>query len=150
MTATNTIYHGFHRDLFLGVHDLNATDAVLLTLHTSTYTPNQDTHDLFSELTNELATANGYTNGGMALANEAVSLASGTTTFDADDLTINVVTANLVWRYAVLHNTTPTTPLDPLMCYILGDDTPADVTTTPGNDLVFQWNASGIITATTA
>jgi hypothetical protein len=44
------------------------SDALKWTLHTSTYTPNQDTHVFQSDLTNELSTAGGYTAGGLALA----------------------------------------------------------------------------------
>lgn len=50
-----------------------ATDSVKVALCTSSYTPNQDTHVFFSDVTNELATAGGYTAGGVALAGKSVS-----------------------------------------------------------------------------
>lgn len=40
------------------------SDALKWTLHTSTYTPNKDTHAYVSDLTNELGTGGGYTAGG--------------------------------------------------------------------------------------
>ena len=49
------------------------SDDIRLTLHTSSYTPNLDTHDYVDDLTNELSTANGYTNGGLALTTEAIT-----------------------------------------------------------------------------
>jgi hypothetical protein len=39
------------------------SDALTWTLHTSTYAPNQDTHQFVSDLTNELAAGSGYTQG---------------------------------------------------------------------------------------
>jgi hypothetical protein len=44
------------------------SDALVWTQHTSTYAPNQDTHEYVSSLTNELSTAGGYTAGGLAIA----------------------------------------------------------------------------------
>jgi hypothetical protein len=52
--------------------DLEA-DTLRMTLHTGTYVPNQDTDDFFNDATNELATANGYTAGGVTLASSALS-----------------------------------------------------------------------------
>lgn len=44
------------------------SDALKWTVHTSTYAPNQDTHEFVSSLTNELPTGGGYTAGGLAIA----------------------------------------------------------------------------------
>lgn len=148
MAATNTIYDNFHENLFLG--DMGALDADTLkvALTTSTYTPAEATHDAFADVTNELATANGYTSGGATLAGVTVVLSAGTTTLDANDTVWTASGGSITARYAVLYNDTPTTPTaDPLICYILLDDTPADVTATDGNTLTLQWNASGIVTA---
>lgn len=43
------------------------SDAITLTLHTATYSPNLDTHAYVSDLTNELASGGGYTPGGVVL-----------------------------------------------------------------------------------
>lgn len=45
------------------------------------YTPNQDTHDYFNDVT-DLATANGYTDNGLLLANKASSTTANVWTFD--------------------------------------------------------------------
>jgi hypothetical protein len=58
-----------------GAIDLDS-DTFKATLHTATYTPDQDADDFYNDATNELSTANGYTSGG-------VTLASVTLTYDA-------------------------------------------------------------------
>ena len=52
--------------------DFNS-DTLVWTLHTSTYTPNLDTHANVSDLTNELSTGGGYTSGGLAIASPAMT-----------------------------------------------------------------------------
>lgn len=49
------------------------SDDIVLTLHTSSYTPDLDTHDYVSDLSNELSTAGGYTAGGAALASKTLT-----------------------------------------------------------------------------
>jgi hypothetical protein len=57
------------------------SDALVWTLHTSTYAPNQDTHAFVSDLTNELATGGGYTQG--TVSGGGLAIASPTVTYTA-------------------------------------------------------------------
>lgn len=49
------------------------SDALYLTLHTSSYVPNLDTHVFVSDLTNEVANGNGYTTGGVLLSSKTLT-----------------------------------------------------------------------------
>jgi hypothetical protein len=49
------------------------SDTLKATLHTSTYTPNLDTHAYASSLTNELTTSGGYTAGGATVSGWSVT-----------------------------------------------------------------------------
>ncbi len=49
------------------------SDSIKVTLHTSTYTPNLDTHSYVSDLTNELAASGGYSTGGTTLGSVAIT-----------------------------------------------------------------------------
>lgn len=144
MAASITFYQSFREYLGDGTIDLDThTFKVLLT--SSSYTPNAGTHTQISDITNELSTANGYTAGGETLS--ATWVRSGATvTFDATDTVWTASGGSIVARYAVIYDDTTTSPADALVAYILLDTTPADVTTTAGNTLTLQWNASGIFT----
>lgn len=65
-TAPFLPYGNFPAKLANKEIDLDS-DAITLTLHTSTYAPNLDTHAYVSDLTNELAAGSGYATGGVAL-----------------------------------------------------------------------------------
>ncbi len=121
---------------------------VKVTLHTSTYTF-ATTHSVYADLTNELSTANGYTNGGATLGTISWDHTGGTATFDAADTVWTAAGGSIVARRAVIRVVgTINSQVDPLIASILLDTTPADVTTTDGNTLTLQWNASGIFTVT--
>lgn len=79
------------------------TDTFKLTLHTATWTPNQDTNDFYDDATNELATASGYTSGGVTLASVAVTYdsASQQVRFDVADPSWTF-SANVTWRYGLV------------------------------------------------
>ena len=115
-------------------------------LHLSTYTPNLNTHTVRADLTNEHANANGYTTGGATIGSITWVSSSGTATYDSADVQWTASGGSIVARYAVIYDDTPSSPLDPLLCYSLLDTTPGDVTATNGNTFTIQMNASGIFT----
>lgn len=122
------------------------TDTVKVALCTSTYTPAQDTHDYFNDITNEV-TGTGYTAGGATLANKTVGYTAGTnvTKFDADDTswTSSTITA----RYAIIYvDTAGASTTDPLIGYV---DFGADVSSSSGTFSI-TWDAAGIFTVTVA
>ncbi len=94
-------------------------------------------------VTNELATANGYTSGGQTVA-VTWSRSGGTVTFDCADGVWAASGGAITGRYAYIVDTT-TTP-DEVVCHSLLDNTPADVTASDGNNFTVQVNASGVFT----
>lgn len=110
-------------------------------------TSNCDTltaHDALADLTNQVATAFGYTQDTKA-ATLAVSESAGTTTVDE--------TSNPVWtasggsitaRFAVIYDDTHADKMP--VCVCLLDTAPADVTATDGNTFTITINASGLFT----
>lgn len=137
----NAIFNSFKRDIQNGSIDLD-TDTVKLMLVTATYTPNIDTHTKRSDVTNEVSGA-GYTSGGVALANKAVTQnnTSDKGVFDADDIVIS--TATITARGAVLYKSRGgASSADELIAYL---DFGSDITSTAGNFNI-AFDATGIIT----
>jgi hypothetical protein len=94
----------------------------------------------YAALTNEVANANGYTTGGIAV----VLTLAGTTTVTVDITTDPVWTASggsIVARFAVIYEVAGN-----VLCWSTLDTTPADVTATSGNTLTVAANASGVFT----
>lgn len=146
MAASITLYQSFAEYIADGTIDMD-TDTFKVTLHTSSYTPSASTHTVYADLTNELSTANGYTNGGGTLASVTWNRSGGTVTFDAADFVWTASGGSITARYAVIRKDgTANAIVSPLVAYILLDTTPADVTATTGNTFTLQWNASGIFT----
>ncbi len=94
----------------------------------------------YAGLTNEHASANGYTTGGMS-----VTLAhSGTTTVKTDIGTDPVWTASggsITARFAVIYEVGGN-----VLAYCLLDSAPADVTATNSNTLTVETHSSGVYT----
>jgi len=102
---------------------------------------------VYGDLTNEHANANGYTTGGIALTAETWVEAAGTITADCADVVWTASGGSIIARFAVIYcNATVNTIVKPLLAVCLLDTTPADVTTTTGNTLTIQINASGLFT----
>ncbi len=94
------------------------TDTIKVSLHTATYAPNQDTHQFFSDLTNEVI-GTGYTAGGVALAAKTLTYDATTDEIrlDANDPTWTTATISGI-RYAVFYKDTAVATTSPLMGYV--------------------------------
>jgi hypothetical protein len=136
----SVIYNSFKRDIMNGSIDLD-TDTIKCALVTSSYTPDQDAHDNYDDITNEVANGNGYTTGGQALANKAVTAdnTDNEGVFDADDVTWSAST--ITARGAVLYKDTGTPSSSKLICYV---DFLADYSSNNGN-FTIQWASEGIL-----
>jgi hypothetical protein len=140
MAVTAFLYGSFPAKLANKEIDWDS-DTIKVALTTSSYTPNQDTHDYFDDITNQVSGA-GYTSGGATLASKTVTYTSGTNTqaFDAADVTWT--SSTITARYAVIYDSTGVSSTSALIGYV---DFGADVTSS-GGDFTIQWNASGIFT----
>jgi hypothetical protein len=124
------------------------TDTIKVSLHTSTYSPNQDTHDFRDDLTNEVS-GTGYSAGGAALANKArtYDAASNTIRLDADDLSWTGATISGI-RYAVIYKSRGgASSADELLGYV---DFGGDQAVSSGT-FTIQWDATdGVLRAVVA
>jgi hypothetical protein len=104
--------------------------------------PNQDTHDYFNDVTNEV-TGTGYTAGGATLGTPTIGNTLNVIKLDGDDTVwaASTITA----RIAVVYDSTPgTAATNPLLFWV---DFGADVSSVSGS-FTITWNASGMATIT--
>ncbi len=136
----NVIYNAFKKYIMNGAIDLD-TDTIKVMLVTSTYTPDQDAHDFRDDITNEVS-GTGYSAGGSALANKAVTAdnTDNEGVFDADDLAW--ATSTITARGAVLYKARGgASSADELIAYIdFGADKISDAGT-----FTIAWDAEGIL-----
>ena len=122
------------------------TDVIKVALATNAYTPAQDTHDYFNDITNEVV-GTGYTAGGATLASKTNVYTSGTNTLALDAADVSWTTSTITARYAIIYDATPgTAATNPLIAYV---DFGADVTSTAGTFSI-TWDSAGIVTITVA
>jgi hypothetical protein len=94
----------------------------------------------------EATTGTGYTAGGQALSNVAVTtVTTNDAKFDADDLTWTASGGSITASYAVIYNDTDAN--DPPLAFINFDGSQS---AGDGTDFKIVWNASGIFTFTVA
>lgn len=102
---------------------------------------------VYGDLTNEHANANGYTTGGVAVTGVTWTNSSGTETWDITDPVWSASGGSIVGRFNVIYkNATVNSIVKPLLCVSLLDTTPGDVTTSTGNTFTVVINASGVFT----
>lgn len=120
------------------------TDTLKAMLCTSAYTPDQDTHQYKSSITNEV-TGTGYTAGGQALTSVTVAYNAGTNTLTLDAADPSWAASTITARYIVFYDSSPATDATrPLIAY---DDFGSDQVSSSGT-FTYQINASGIATIT--
>ena len=123
------------------------TDSFKINLYLSTSNANTlaaATIALLTDITNQVASANGYTQNTKALT-LTVNNVTGTVT--VDETTNPVWTASggsITARFAVIYDDTHANDLP--ICVCLLDTAPADVTATDGNTFTITMNASGVFT----
>lgn len=94
----------------------------------------------------QVANGNGYTTGGAALTNVAVTtVTTNDAKFDADDVTWTASGGSITASYAILYNDTDVN--DPPIAFI---DFGGSESAGAGTDFKIVWNASGIFTFTVA
>lgn len=143
--ATTSLYTTFPAKLANKEIDWD-TDTIKVALVTSSYTPNQDTHDYWDDVSANEASGTGYTTGGATLASKTLTQDSGTNkqTFDAAD--VSWTTSTVTARYAVIYVSTGSGSTSALIGYV---DFGSNQSSSAGTFQI-TWNASGIFTATVA
>ena len=144
MAHTHKLYSNFpHLALEDGLGGSILSQTIKVALTTSSYTFNQETHDYFDDITNEVS-GTGYTAGGATLASKTCTEATRVTTFDAADTTWT--TSTITARDAIIYYATGTASTS-LLISCVGFD--ADKSSDAGT-FQLTWNASGILTITVA
>lgn len=119
MAAAYVKYNQFVEDLMQKVHDLFGTagsTADVVKIMLSNAAPNVATHVVRADVT-ELGTANGYTSGGVSVANVGTR-ASGTVTMTGTKVVWTASGGTIgPFRYVIGYNDTPSSPADPLINY---------------------------------
>lgn len=97
-------------------------DTIKCALVTNTYTPDQDAHDFFADITNEI-TGTGYTAGGATLGTKSVS-------YDTTSNENRLICADIAWgpgatfgpfRKGIIYKDTGSGATSPLLGYITFD-----------------------------
>jgi len=122
------------------------TDTIKVALLSNAYTPDQDAHDYFNDVSANEVTGTGYTSGGATLASKTITYDSGSNviTLDAADTTWS--SSTITARYAVVYGSTGTSSTSPLIGYV---DFGSDQSSSNGN-FTITWDATGIVRITVA
>lgn len=144
--ATALVYLNGVKNLNEGDVDWN-TDTINLALYTSSYTPNQDTHDFRDDLgANEASGGSGYTSLGSTIANRAVNVDGGTNEIRlaGDDVVWTITGGPFAFRYGVIFKSRGgAASADELIGYIdFGAQSVTDA------QITVDFNANGIIVYT--
>lgn len=141
-TGTLNIFNSWSQ--YLATSPNLSSDTFKVGLTTSLWTPNQATHTVLADVTNEVS-GSGYAR---ATVSVTFSISGSTATFSSTSAIFSASGGTITARYWFLFDDTPTSPADPLVAYGLIDNTPADVATASGSQLTISPPGSGWFTIT--
>ena len=123
------------------------SDTIKVALLSSSYTPNQDTHDYYDDVVANEVSGTGYTTGGNTLSSKTI-------TYDGTNNVIVLDAADVTWssstitaRYAVVYDDSgASNAAKALIGYV---DFGSDQSSTNGN-FTITWDSTGIVRITVA
>lgn len=116
-------------------------DEFKVALVSSIYIPDEDTHEFFEDLSNEI-TGSGYSAGGKVLDNVVLSRDDDNDLVVLDGDSLNWSVATFTARAAVIYKNTGSSATSPLLAYI---DFEEDLEAA-GEDFLLEWHEDGILT----
>jgi hypothetical protein len=122
------------------------SDTIKVALLTSSYTPDQDAHDYFNDVSTYEVTGTGYTTGGITLSSKTATYDSGTNVIVLDAADVTWSSSTITARYAVVYDSTGTSSTSALIGYV---DFGSDQSSTNGN-FTITWDSTGIVRITVA
>jgi hypothetical protein len=126
--------HSFKINLYSSASNANTLTAATITQ--------------LSDITNQLATLNGYTQNDKAVTITTTNVGGTITIDETTNPTWTASGGSITARFAVIYNDTHANDMPCFVCLL--DTAPADVTATNGNTLTININASGLVTVTGA
>lgn len=122
------------------------SDTIKVALLSSSYTPDQDAHDYFNDVSSFEVTGTGYTSGGNTLGSKTATYDSATNVIVLDAADTTWSSSTITARYAVIYDSTGTSSTSALIGYV---DFGSDQSSTNGN-FTITWDATGIVRITVA
>ena len=122
------------------------TDTIKVALLSSSYTPDQDAHDYFNDVSAAEVSGTGYTAGGNTLASKTATYDSANNVVILDAADTTWASSTITARYAVIYDSTGTASTSPLIGYV---DFGSDQSSTSGN-FTITWDSTGIVRITVA
>ena len=122
------------------------SDTIKVALLSSSYTPDQDAHDYFNDVSTYEVSGTGYTTGGITLSSKTATYDSATNVIVLDAADVTWSSSTITARYAVVYDATGTASTSALIGYV---DFGSDQSSTNGN-FTITWDSTGIVRITVA
>jgi hypothetical protein len=144
MASTSKFFGKFFLSLGNKEVDCNS-DTFKMVLLNDSWTPDEDNAQYYADISEYEITGDGYTTGGVTIANFTDSYNSTTHVYKIDGDDVTIPNSTLTAKHAVVVDDTPATN-KPLVSYQVFDSNKSS----SGSDFVVQWGTDGIATITLA